>query len=100
MKLLVLVAGGIGGYFGGRLAAAGTDVTFVVRPNRQAQLERDGLRIKSPLGNLDMRVKTARAGELEPNYDFVLLTCKAYDLESAMDAIAPAMKGHCSIVPL
>src|SRR5687768_16130758 len=100
MKLLVLGAGGIGGYFGGRLADAGTDVTFLVRPKRQAQLERDGLRIKSPLGNLDLRVKTVSAEELEPTFDLVLLTCKAYDLESAMDAIAPAMKGHCAIVPL
>src|SRR5688572_14725488 len=100
MKILVLGAGGIGGYFGGRLAATGTDVTFLVRPKRQEQLARDGIRIRSPLGNLELQVNTVRAEELEANYDLVLLTCKAYDLESAMDAIAPAMKGHCAIVPL
>ena len=45
MRFLVLGAGAIGGYFGGRLAESGADVTFLVRPNRCAQIERDGLRI-------------------------------------------------------
>ncbi|HVT38895.1 MAG TPA: ketopantoate reductase family protein [Gemmatimonadaceae bacterium] len=100
MKLLVLGAGGIGGYFGGRLADAGADVTFVVRPGRREQLERDGLRIQSQLGNLQLPVKTVLAEELGPGYDLVLLTCKAYDLDSAMDAIAPAMTGTCAVVPM
>lgn len=100
MKLLVLGAGAIGGYFGGRLAEAGADVTFLVRPKRREQLQRDGLRIKSPLGDLNFQVQTVLAAELTPGYDFVLLTCKAYDLETAMDAIAPVMDGNCAIVPM
>jgi 2-dehydropantoate 2-reductase len=100
MKLLVLGAGGIGGYFGGRLAQTGTDVTFLVRPKRREQLERDGLRIRSPVGDVTLHVKTIEAWELAPGYDFVLLTCKAYDLDSAIDAIAPAMDGHCAVVPM
>lgn len=100
MKMLVLGAGGIGGYFGGRLAEVGADVTFLVRPRRREQLERDGLRIRSPLGDLTLRVKTVLASQLTPDYDFVLLTCKAYDLDSALDAIAPAMTGHCAVVPM
>ena len=96
----MLGAGGIGGYFGGRLAAGGTDVTFLVRARRQEQLTRDGLRVRSPLGDLDLRVKTVRAEELEPGYDIVLLTCKAYDLDSAIDAIAPAMNGHAALIPM
>jgi 2-dehydropantoate 2-reductase len=100
MKLLVLGAGGIGGYFGGRLAQARADVTFLVRPKRRAQLERDGLRIESPLGNAELAVKTVLAEELRPGYDIVLFTCKAYDLDSAMDAIAPAMKGDAAVVPM
>lgn len=100
MKLLVLGAGGLGGYFGGRLAAAGSDVTFLVRPRRREQLVRDGLRVRSPLGDLDLPVQAVLANELKPGYDFVLLTCKAYDLDSAMDAIAPAMDGRCAIVPV
>ena len=100
MKLLVLGAGGIGGYFGGRLAASGTDVTFLVRQKRREQLDRDGLRIESAFGNLTLPVRTVDAASLQPDYDIVLLTCKAYDLDSAMDAIAPAMQGHCGVLPL
>ncbi|HLX24864.1 MAG TPA: 2-dehydropantoate 2-reductase [Usitatibacter sp.] len=100
MKTLVLGAGGIGGYFGGRLAEAGSDVTFLVRPGRRDQLARDGLMIESPHGNLKMPVKTVLAEQLKPGYDIVLFTCKAYDLDSAMDAIAPAVSGNAAIVPL
>ncbi|MEP6836198.1 MAG: ketopantoate reductase family protein [Gemmatimonas sp.] len=100
MKVLVLGAGAIGGYFGGRMAAADVDVTFLVRPGRRAQLERDGLVIESSMGNLAQAVKTVEAAELRAEYDIVLLTCKSYDLESAMDSIAPAMKGKCAVVPM
>lgn len=100
MKILVLGAGGIGGYYGGRLAQAGADVTFLVRPKRREQLECDGLVVESPIGNLKIPVKTVLAEELAPGYDVVLFTCKAYDLDSAMDAIAPAVRGEAAIVPL
>lgn len=102
MKILVLGAGGIGGYCGGRLAEGGADVTFLVRPKRREQIARDGLVIESEVGNARLQVRTVLAGELRPEYDVVLLTCKAYDLESAMEAIAPAMgTGHpCAIVPM
>jgi 2-dehydropantoate 2-reductase len=85
---------------GGRLAAAGNDVTFLVRPKRRAQLAEDGLRIQSPLGDLAMQVQTVSADELTPEYDIVLLTCKAYDLPSALEAIAPAVAETCGVVPL
>lgn len=100
MNILVLGAGGIGGYFGGRLAQAGCDVTFLVRPRRREQVAGDGLRIESPLGNATLQVKTVLAEEVQPRYGLVLFTCKAYDLESAMDAVAPAMTGECSLLPL
>lgn len=100
LRVLVLGAGGVGGYFGGRMAAAGADVTFLVRPGRAAQLQRDGLRIESPLGHLQLPVRTVGPDTLRPEYDLVLLTCKAYDLESSMDAIAPAMGGACTVLPL
>ena len=98
MRLLVLGAGGIGGYFGGRLAAAGVDVRFLVRPRRAAQLAETGLVIKSPLGDLILPVKTVV--EAPPSVDAVLLACKAYDLEGAMAAIAPAIGPSTCIVPL
>ncbi|MBI4519855.1 MAG: hypothetical protein HY701_03395, partial [Gemmatimonadetes bacterium] len=100
LKLLVLGAGAVGGYFGGRLAEGGADVTFLVRPRRREQLERDGLRMESPLGDLQIPVKTVLAAELRPEYDVVLLTCKAYDLDSALDALMPVMAGGCAVVPL
>lgn len=100
MKILILGAGGIGGYYGGRLAQAGADVSFLVRPRRREQLECDGLVVESPIGNIKLPVKTVLGAELGPGYDIVLFTCKAYDLDSAMDAVAPAMKGSTALVPL
>jgi 2-dehydropantoate 2-reductase len=100
MKILVLGAGGIGGYFGGRLAQAGGDVTFLVRPGRQRQIAADGLVIESPLGNARIAARTVVAEGLAPGYDLVLFTCKAYDLDSAIEAIAPAMSGGCAVLPL
>ena len=100
MKILILGAGGLGGYFGGRLAQGGADVTFLVRPKRRDQLERDGLVIESPSGNAKLQVSTVLAGEVKPGYDWVLFTCKAYDLESAMDAVAPVMDNRCALLPV
>ncbi|MGE0450481.1 MAG: ketopantoate reductase family protein [Vicinamibacterales bacterium] len=99
-RILVLGAGGVGGYFGGRLAESGANVTFLVRPGRADQIARDGLRVESPLGNISLPARTVLAPDLRPDFDLVLLTCKAYDLDSAMDAIAPAVGGDCAIVPL
>lgn len=99
-RILILGAGGVGGYFGGRLAEAGADVTFLVRPARREQLQRDGLRIVSPLGDLTRAVRTVVAGEPMDGFDLVILTCKAYDLDASMDAIAPAMQGACAVLPL
>ena len=100
MKILVLGAGAVGGYFGGRLAEAGADVTFLVRPARAAQLARDGLVVKSPFGDFTGPVKTAAAAAAGGPYALVLLTCKAYDLESAIAAIAPAVDGGAAVLPL
>jgi 2-dehydropantoate 2-reductase len=100
MRILVLGAGGIGGYFGGRLAQAGADVTFLVRPKRREQIAANGLVIESPLGNARIAAKTVVAEELKAGYDLVLFTCKAYDLDSALDAIAPAIAGDCVVLPM
>src|SRR5688572_12882826 len=100
MKFLVLGAGAIGGYFGGRLVESDADVTFLVRPARRAQLERDGLRIESELGHVSRPVSTVLADSVAPDYDVVLLTCKAYDLQSSMQAIAPAVGPQTAVIPL
>lgn len=100
MRILVLGAGAIGGYFGGRLAASGSDVTFLVRPKR-AELLAGGLKIESPsdLGNAEVQVKTILAGDAAGPFDVILLTCKAYDLDDALDTIALYAE-DAAIVPL
>ncbi|MBM3818009.1 MAG: 2-dehydropantoate 2-reductase [Acidimicrobiia bacterium] len=100
MRFLVLGAGGIGGYFGGRLVENGADVAFLVRERRREQLEADGLRIESVYGNATLRVASLVADDLKPRYDVVLLTCKAYDLASAIDAVAPGLARDGCVVPL
>ena len=100
MRILVLGAGAIGGYFGGRLAEAGADVTFLVRPQRQRRLAEQGLVVKSPAGDIAPKVQTVLAGGIQAPYDVVLLTCKAYDLETALEAIAPAMGPKSVIIPM
>jgi 2-dehydropantoate 2-reductase len=101
MRYLVLGAGALGGYFGGMLLKGGADVTFLVRPARAAQLRRDGLVVKTQDGGeLRLQVKTIQQGQIDGPYDVVLLCCKAYDLDGAMAAIAPAMGEQSVILPL
>ncbi|MEN3110271.1 2-dehydropantoate 2-reductase [Uliginosibacterium paludis] len=101
MRFLILGAGALGGYFGGRLAEAGEDVTFLLRPRRAAQIAQTGLVIRSPAGELHLpSPQCVQADALTPEYDVVLLGCKAYDLDSAMDAIEPALGPQTMILPL
>jgi 2-dehydropantoate 2-reductase len=100
VKILILGAGAIGGYVGGRLQQSGADVTFLVRPARSDALQRDGLVIKSTKGDVTQKVKTVLSGSEGGPYDVVLLTCKAYDLDSAIAAIAPAVGPSTTVVPL
>ncbi len=100
MRILVVGAGAIGGYFGGRLLQAGRDVTFLVRPGRAGQLARTGLSIRSPRGDVDLAAPTVLAEQLDRKFDLVLLSCKAYDLAGAMDSFAPAVGPQTSILPL
>lgn len=100
MKILILGAGAVGGYFGGRLVEAGADVTFLVRPARAARMAKDGLRVKSRAGDIARPVQLVTQDALKPGWDLVIFTAKAYDLSSAMDAIAPAVGGGCLVLPL
>jgi 2-dehydropantoate 2-reductase len=101
MRFLVLGAGALGGYFGGMLVKGGADATFLVRPARAAQLRQDGLVINmQDRGELRTQVKTIQQGDQYGAYDVVLLCCKAYDLDAAIEAIAPAMGEQSVIVPL
>jgi 2-dehydropantoate 2-reductase len=100
MRILVLGAGAIGGYYGGRMVEGGADVTFLVRPRRAQQLAERGLVVRSVLGDISRKVRTVLAGDIRDPYDVVLLSCKAYDLDSAIAAIAPALGLHGAVLPL
>jgi 2-dehydropantoate 2-reductase len=101
MRILVVGAGGIGGYFGGRLLAAGRDVTFLVRPHRAAQLAQNGLVIKSQNGAVTVpSPPTVLAERIEGPFDLIVLSCKAYDLAGAMDAFAAGVGPGTVILPL
>jgi 2-dehydropantoate 2-reductase len=100
VKILILGAGGIGGYLGGRLQQGGADVTFLVRPARQQALHRDGLVIKSTKGDVTLKVKTLLKGGEGGPYDLVMLSNKAYDLDSALEAVTPAVGANTVVMPL
>jgi 2-dehydropantoate 2-reductase len=100
MRILVVGAGAIGGYFGGRLLEAGRDVTFLVRKRRREQLARTGLSIRSRLGDVDLPAPTVMAEDLRDPFDLILLSCKAYDLDDAMASFAPAVGPSTAILPL
>ncbi len=101
MKVLVLGAGGIGGYFGGRLVESGVDVTFLVRERRYKQLQERGLRIQSIHGDLLLeQPQLIQAGEEAGPFDVVLLSNKAYTLEDSVDAIAPYVGEDTVVIPL
>jgi 2-dehydropantoate 2-reductase len=100
MRILILGAGGVGGYFGGRLVESGADVTFLVRPERAKRLAENGLVIKSPVGNAQLTVKTIAVGERTLPFDIALIACKAYDLDSAAAAVEPHVEAGALALPM
>lgn len=100
MKILILGAGAVGGYIGGRLVGAGVDATLLVRPKRHEQLQRDGLKIKSVLGDYSGSVDSVTAGQLAAEYDLVVFTCKGYDLENAIKVVKPVLAPNGIVIPI
>src|SRR5258708_38878728 len=101
MRILIVGAGAVGGYFGGRLAQAGRDVTFLVRPRRAEQIQAQGLRILSPdYGDFTVRPETITAAEIVSPYAIIFLSVKRYDLAAAIDDFAPAVGPRRPIVPV
>jgi 2-dehydropantoate 2-reductase len=100
LRILVVGAGSTGGYFGGRLAQTGRDVTFLVRPGRAAQLRANGLQIISPRGNITLQPALVTAGQIAGTFDAVLLTTKAFSLDQAMEDMAPAVGPDTVILPV
>jgi 2-dehydropantoate 2-reductase len=100
MRILVVGAGSTRGYFGGRLAQAGRDVTFLVRTKRAQHLQQNGLQIISPFGDVTLRPKLVTAGNLAGPFDAVLLTVKAFSLDAALDDLGPAVGPETIILPV
>ena len=100
MRILVAGAGGVGSYFGGRLAEAGVAVTFLVREGRARQLEQQGLVVHSTHGDIRRRVEFVRPGELAQTFDLVMLCCKAYQLEGLVADLKPAIGPQTVVLPL
>src|SRR4051794_11120915 len=101
MRVLIVGAGAIGGYFGGRMLQAGRDITFLVRPKRAAELAAAGLVIKSPNGDVTLKnPPVVQADKLGEKFDLVLLSCKAFDLDDAIKSFAPAVGPQSAIIPL
>jgi 2-dehydropantoate 2-reductase len=101
MRTLVVGAGAIGGYFGGRLLEINRDVTFLVRAKRAAELSSLGLKIHSRFGDVTLsKPTTVLAENLRETFDLVLLSCKAYDLDGAIASFTPAVGPQTSILPL
>jgi 2-dehydropantoate 2-reductase len=100
MRIAVMAAGGVGGYFGARLAQAGHDVAFIARGRHLAAIRERGLVVKSAAG--DIRVANAVAGD-DPNslggFDVVLFAVKLWDTETAAAAMRPLLAGGGVVIP-
>ena len=100
MRVLILGAGAIGGYYGARLIETGHDVAFLVRPARAACLAAHGLHVRRNQGDFAQPVQAITAIEPPAGYDLVVVSCKAYDLASAIAVIAPAVAASTFVLPL
>lgn len=100
MRVLVLGAGATGAYFGARLIQSGCAVSFLVRPARAELLRRDGLRVHSPRGDFHAAVDVLTTVPASATFDLILLACKAYDLDTAVAAIAPGVGSDSRVLPL
>ena len=100
MRILVVGAGALGGYFGGCLIRAGRDVTFMVRSRRAEQLARQGLHIVSSHGDFSVPAVTVLADDIHAPFDLILVGVKSYSLGEAMDQFAPAVGPNTAILPV
>ena len=100
MRILVLGAGGVGGYFGGRLVEKGEDVTFLVRSRRKQQLEKNGLVIRSIKGDFSFIPQLIIKTESVDPFDLILFSTKTYHLEEAINDLKPFVGEKTIIIPL
>ncbi len=100
MRVAILGSGGVGGYYGGRLAAAGTDVVFLARGKHLNAMRERGLRIESPAGSVHLPAVQATDDPATVGaVDIVFFTVKLYDTESALTMLPPLIGPHTLVVP-
>ena len=99
MRIAIMGTGGVGGYFGAKLALGGSQVGFVARGEHLRAMRENGLRVESPLGDLYIAdpVATDKPEELGP-VDLVVLGVKLWDTEAAAEAIAPLIGPDTAVV--
>jgi len=100
VKIVFVGAGGVGGYFGARLAAAGADVALIARGPHLAAIRGQGLAVESPLGNLRQKIRAEADPAAIGPVDLVLLAVKLWDVESTIDQIRPLMGPTTHVVSL
>src|SRR5947209_17312856 len=93
MRIAIMGAGGVGGYFGGRLALAGNDVTFIARGAHGEAIQRNGLRAEGVLGEFHLQQArcVASAAEIAGPVDAILFTVKLSDVEAAAEQLRPVV---------
>ena len=99
MKVLILGIGGLGGFFGAHLQKTNCDVTFLVRENTKKLVSERGIKIQSDFGNFKINPVLITKKDLKINYDVVMISCKAYDLDEAIADLKPSQK-NAVIIPL
>ena len=100
MRILVVGAGAVGGYFGARLAQANRDVTFLVRAKRAEEIKGNGLQIATPHENLTLHPKVITAGQINGPYDVIILAVKSYALSGTINDFAAAVGPETMILPV
>lgn len=99
MKVLVMGAGGVGGYFGARLQQGGNEVAFVARGRHLEAINKAGLRVNSALGNAELKVKATSDPADAGVVDVVLFCVKLWDTEGAAEQLRPAVGAHTIVIP-
>jgi 2-dehydropantoate 2-reductase len=101
MRVAVMAAGAVGGYFGARLAAAGHDVAFIARGAHRDAIRRDGLRIESALGDLHLNdINLTDDPQQVGPVDLVLFAVKLWDTETAGEQTRPLLGAHTRVITL
>jgi len=100
MNILIVGAGAIGGYFGGRLLEKGENVTFLVRAKRKEILEKSGLKIESVYGDAKLAPRLVTSKDIGDKFDLILISTKSYHLTQAINDIRPFVKEDTIILPL